>query len=224
MRLVCQERRGILTGVLLAVLAGCHPVIAPPGANPGLNSGANPGANPDLNSGQTAQPAPAETGSGQDADRHAEPDAANSEPALSGPSLSGPSFSGPSFSGPTLSGPPPAAAPTVILVPAQSICQNLQRQFQQIFLSTRQLHQRLFALAEKQRRRLAADQRGYWPTLSLLANPRQPLHGQFARLLSGYVTARQHFIQQRCPFILPPSPVQQIKQMDSRHFQPASWP
>lgn len=211
MRLVCQERRGILTGVLLAVLAGCHPVIAPPGFNPGFNPG--------LNSGQTAQAAPAETGSGQDADRQAEPDAANSEPALSGPSLSGPSLSGP-----TLSGPPPAAATTVILVPAQSICQNLQRQFQQIFLSTRQLHQRLFALAEKQRRRLAADQRGYWPTLSLLANPRQPLHGQFARLLSGYVTARQHFIQQRCPFILPPSPVQQIKQMDSRHFQPASWP
>lgn len=210
MRPICQERRGILTGVLLAVLAGCHPVIAPPGFDPGFD----PGANPDLNSGQTAQAAPAETGSGQDADRQAEPDAANSEPALSGPSLSGPS----------LSGPPPAAAPTVILVPAQSICQNLQRQFQQIFLSTRQLHQRLFALAEKQRRRLAADQRGYWPTLSLLANPRQPLHGQFARLLSGYVTARQHFIQQRCPFILPPSPVQQIKQMDSRHFQPASWP
>ena len=193
MRPFCQERRGILMGLLLAVLAGCHAVIAPHGQP----------------SGPATKAASTQSAPTQRAGRQAAPDAGNAGPSLSGPSLSGP---------------PPAASPSVIVIPAQSICQNLQHQFQQIFLSTRQLHQRLFGLAEKQRRRLAADQRGYWPTLSLLANPRQPLHGQFARLLSGYVTARQHFIQQRCHFALPPSPVQQIKQMDSRHFQPASWP
>jgi len=207
MRRICRERRGILIGVLLAVLAGCHSVNAPQSQPSGVTAEAASTQTASRNKSSSDRPS-GDRPSGAAAPDRASPDRADSDSADFGPSLSGPSA---------------AETPTVILVPAQSICQNLQRQFEQIFLSTRQLHQRLFGLAEKQRRRLAADQRGYWPTLSLLANPRQPLHGQFARLLNGYVVARQHFIQQRCPFTLPPSPVQQIKQMDSCHFQQASW-
>ena len=143
MRRICRERRGILIGVLLAVLAGCHSVNV--SQSPPFGVTAEPASTQTASGNKSSSDRPSsdrpsrDRPSGAVAPDRASPDRADSDSADFGPSLSGP---------------PAAETPTVTLVPAQSICQNLQRQFEQIFLSTRQLHQRLFGLAEKQRRRL----------------------------------------------------------------------